>query len=139
MMNGVSLTAFHSVAPVVCRCCQVWLSVWWAGAGLWAVVVLRACGCSWACDPCLMRLRVMMMVIVVPAVVICMHHEVEYWKGISMLSVWWICVAGDGVLAGRRSHLAGWWVVSREAGEAVERFLSGICSSLTGDDHCGGG
>ena len=42
---------------------------------------------------CLMRLRVMMMVLIVLlAVVICLHHGVEYWKGIRMLwvvgSVW---------------------------------------------------
>ena len=64
----------------------------------------------------------MMMVIVVLAVVICMHHEVECWKGIRLCcGSGGIGVAVDGVLTGRRSHLAGWWVVLSEAGKAVER------------------
>ena len=92
--DGVSPTAFHSVAPVVCRCCQVWLSVWWADAGLWAVVVLRARGCSWACDPGQFDAAMMMMVIVVLAVVICIHHGVVYRKGIRMLWEWWDLCGG---------------------------------------------
>ena len=82
----------------------------------------------------------MMMVIVVLAVVICMHQKGwSIGKGSVCCGSCGISVSGDGVLAGRRSHLAGLWVVSSEAGQAVERWFSGVCCCyLTGDVRCGG-
>ena len=120
--DGVSLTAFHSVTPVVCRY-QVCFFVWWAGAGLWPVVVQRVCGCSWACDPGLFDAAA------------CDDDGIDCFAGCGHLLAprggvlerdpyvvgGWICVAVHGVLTGRRSHLAGWWVVLSEAGKAVER------------------
>ena len=81
---------------------------------MWMLILVR-CGCA-----------MMMMVIVVLAVAICMHHEVECWKGFSMLWQWWDLSVWWVMGVGRQEIASGWvaGVVSSEAGEA-ERCFSG--------------